>query len=67
MSKNPKRTIIHSLEEIPAQFASEDAERDWWAEHDLSPELWDSLEDTTAELDEILPLPGGTRRTRTRR
>jgi hypothetical protein len=62
-----ERIIIHSLDEIPQHFDSEDAERDWWAEHDLSLELWDSLEDTTAELDEIMPLPEGPRRARAKR
>jgi len=39
--KNPKHKtwkIIHSLSEIP-QFASEDEEREWWAEHEFSDEL----------------------------
>ncbi len=36
--KQPKRTIIYSLDEIP-EFASEDEEREWWATHDLAPEL----------------------------
>jgi hypothetical protein len=55
------RKIIHSLEEIPDHFASEDEERDWWAEHEFSEELLNSLEDTTSELDIIAPLPRKTR------
>jgi len=34
---------LRSLEEIPP-FASEDEEREWWATHDLSEELYDELE-----------------------
>lgn len=37
-SKQPKRKIVYSLDEIP-EFASEDEEREWWATHDLAPEL----------------------------
>jgi hypothetical protein len=57
MKRREKRIVIKSLDEIPAHFESEDAEREWWASHDLSLEVWESLEDTTAELDEIAPLP----------
>jgi hypothetical protein len=58
MKPEPKyeRTPIYSLDEIP-DFANEDEERDFWAEHEFSDELWDSLPDMTAELDEIAPLP----------
>jgi hypothetical protein len=52
-----KLTIIRSLDEIPERFESEDAEREWWATHDLSEELYNSLEDITHELDEIAPIP----------
>ncbi len=62
----PKLKIIHSLDEIP-DFDSEDAERDWWAEHDLSKELYDSLPDMTAELDEIFPLPEKSRQAKAKR
>ncbi len=34
----PNRIVIYSLAEIP-RFASEAEERDWWATHDLAPEL----------------------------
>jgi hypothetical protein len=69
MKKKTKyeRVVIHSLEEIPAHFASEDEEREWWAEHEFSDELWDCLDDMTAELDEIAPLPDGPRSSRVRR
>jgi len=62
--KQPQRAfkIIHSLDEIPTHFASEDDERDFWAEHELSDELWDSLPDANEELDRIAPLPDGARR-----
>ena len=52
-----KLTIIQSLEDIPERFESEDAEREWWATHDLSEDLYNSLDDITHELDEIAPLP----------
>jgi hypothetical protein len=32
------RITVYSLDEIPA-FSSEDEEREWWATHDLAPEL----------------------------
>ena len=51
-------TVINSLDEIP-QFENEDEERAWWATHEFSDELWDSLPDASDELDEILPLPDG--------
>ena len=51
--------VINSLDEIPERFDSEDDEREWWATHDLSAELYGSLEDVTDELDEIAPVPGG--------
>jgi hypothetical protein len=56
--------IIHSLDEIPSHFDSEDDERDFWAEHELSEELWDSLTDATEELDRIAPLPDGKKKSR---
>ncbi len=52
-------TIIQSPDEIPERFESEDEEREWWATHDLSAELYESLEDVTHELDEIAPVPEG--------
>jgi hypothetical protein len=63
-----ERIVIHREDEIPDHFDSEDAEREWWATHELSDELWDSLEDKTgelaAELDAIIPLPEGRRRSK---
>jgi len=53
--KVKKLTIIHSFDEIP-EFSTEDEERDWWATHDLSEQLYDQLEDSRTELEEILPL-----------
>ena len=38
-----KKKTISSLDEIPTRFESEDAERDWWAEHSFSAELLASL------------------------
>ena len=46
--------MIRSLDAIPA-FASEDEEREWWATHDLSEELYDQLKAKPAELEAILP------------
>ena len=68
MKKKSKyeRVVIHAEYEILDHFDSEDAEREWWATHEFSGELWDALEDKSgeiaAELDEILPLPTGPRR-----
>jgi hypothetical protein len=45
---------VTSLGEIPA-FASEDEEREWWAAHQMSEELYAQLQDVSAQLDKILP------------
>ncbi len=58
--------VVRSLGEIP-DFSTEDEERDWWAEHELSEELWNSLPDATAELDEIAPLPDEASRSKAKR
>jgi hypothetical protein len=50
-----KVSIVRSLDEIP-EFSTEDEEREWWAVHDLSEQLYDQLEDSREELEEILPL-----------
>ncbi len=43
MTHNPfERIVVHSLNEA-LQFASEDEERDWWATHDLAPELGEDV------------------------
>jgi len=44
-----ERIIIHSLNEIPS-FASEDEEREWWATHDLAPELGEDVTEQQHEL-----------------
>ncbi|MBI3988250.1 MAG: hypothetical protein HY347_01395 [candidate division NC10 bacterium] len=44
MSRERKRKIIHSLDEIPATFPSEDAEREYWETHEFSDELYDAQE-----------------------
>jgi hypothetical protein len=44
-----KIVIIHSLEEIPDSFSSEDEEREWWATHELSDALYEQLPDYTEE------------------
>jgi hypothetical protein len=35
--------VIRSLDETPAEFESEDAEREYWWTHEFSDELWESL------------------------
>jgi hypothetical protein len=40
--KQPKRKIVSSFDEIP-EFASEDEEREWWATHDLAPQLGENV------------------------
>ena len=53
--KTAKRMkIIHSLAEIPA-FKSEDEERAWWDEHDLSSELYDGIPENTGDVPPIQP------------
>ncbi len=44
MTKRIRRRIIRSVDEIPKSFSSEDEEREWWATHDLSEELYDKLQ-----------------------
>jgi hypothetical protein len=41
---------------IVPQFASEDAEREWWASHDLATELWEDASPTEKVLPSLLPL-----------
>ena len=54
--KKKERKIIHSISEVP-RFESEDEERAWWADHDFSEEFYSELDDTTEQLNELLPLP----------
>ncbi|MBI3814587.1 MAG: hypothetical protein HY279_09015 [Nitrospinae bacterium] len=54
--RKKERKIIDSISEIP-KFKSEDEERAWWADHDFSEKFYNELEDTTNQLDKILPLP----------
>jgi gas vesicle protein len=49
-----KTTLIHSLNEIPATFASEDDERDWWATHEFSEELYETLRDYSDDHQRLL-------------
>lgn len=50
-----KRTIVSSLDEIPTHFSSEDEEREWWATHEFSDELYDELQQhASADLRELL-------------
>ena len=53
MSK-PKRKIISSLDEVPASFASEDEEREWWHAHEFSEELYDKLQRRERGLEALL-------------
>jgi hypothetical protein len=41
-NKAGRKTTIKSVRDVPA-FSSEDDERDWWAAHDLSEQLYDQL------------------------
>jgi len=34
-----QRIVVRSRAEVPAHFASEDEEREWWATHELADEL----------------------------
>jgi uncharacterized DUF497 family protein len=49
-----RRKIISSLDEIPSSFASEDEERDFWASHEFSDELYDQLQAASGSLDDLL-------------
>ena len=40
-----QRIMVHSRAEIPASFASEEEEREWWATHELADELLSSEAD----------------------
>lgn len=54
--KGKRRVLVTSLERVPKRFASEDAERAWWATHTLSRKLYDQLKDNPFDLDAILPV-----------
>ena len=54
ISKKQEAIAIHSLSEIPTTFASEDEERDWWATHYLSDEVYEQLEDRTEFVRELI-------------
>jgi len=56
ITRKPRRKTIRSVEEIPTRFASEDEEREWWATHDLSEELYDQLEATPSNAEDLLAL-----------
>jgi hypothetical protein len=49
-----KAIVIHSLEEIPAHFASEDEERAWWSRHEFGEEIYEQLADCTEELRQLI-------------
>lgn len=44
-----QRIVVHSRAEIPTHFASEEAEREWWATHELA----DDLAPSEAEIDRM--------------
>lgn len=50
-----RRSTIRSLAALSRvrAFRSEDDERDWWARHDLSEDLYNKLEPPTTELDRL--------------
>ncbi|MCH8994237.1 MAG: hypothetical protein IH959_04630 [Chloroflexi bacterium] len=56
-TKISQRKAIRSLRVIP-DFTSEDEERDWWAEHDLSEKLYDDLQVASSEMEELLGAGG---------
>ena len=58
--------IIHKLEEIPAKFASEDEEREWWATHDFSDSIRKKLQAKTSEANIRLSEFKQARQTRVR-
>jgi len=67
--KSMKRKIIRSLDEIP-KFSSEEEEREWWATHDLAPELGEDVTEQQHALIRMLkskhryvPTNGKTKRT----
>lgn len=51
-----KRKIIHSLSDIPLSFPSEDEEREWWADHELSEQALNEFQDLTAEFNARHPI-----------
>lgn len=64
--KGKRRVLVTSLDQIPKRFASEAAERTWWATHTLSRKLYEQLKDSRSDLDAILPTMA-TPRIRSRR
>jgi hypothetical protein len=54
MTKRIRRRIIRSLDDIPKSFSSEDEEREWWARHDLSEDLYERLQASTRGLTRAL-------------
>lgn len=53
-TKREKTNIVQSLGDVPQSFASEDEERDWWASHEFSDDLYDKL--PRPGWHELLPL-----------
>lgn len=49
-----KSQIVQSLQDVPRSFASEDEEREWWATHEFSDDLYDQL--PRPDWLELLPL-----------
>jgi hypothetical protein len=54
MTKRIRRQTVHSLDEVPKSFSSENEEREWWATHDLSEELYDKLQAPARDLKRFL-------------
>jgi len=65
-SKTAERTIVHSMEEVPL-FATEDEERQWWATHDLAPELWEDVTEEQGVLLDRLAAETGAQEARRRK
>ena len=60
----PKRQIVRSLDEIPTWFASEDAERDWWAAHELSTDVMEAMRPTWEDIVDMGPVNPSARELR---
>ncbi len=53
--RKAKPGVVWSLDEIP-EFSSEDEERDWWATHTFSSDLYRQLQVDWTDLEALLPL-----------
>lgn len=57
MKKSSTRlTLVNSVDEIPSSFVSEDEEREWWATHEFSSQLYEQLRPGWKDIEEFLPM-----------